>query len=111
MKLSKEKLDELLSDAEASGETKGRAYGRREMEGAFMSLLEDLGHLFHQLGLEDKAQEELCQAVKGRCELQLKTYDGSATQLEKAQARCQPNPFVVKAQASILNVGASHERL
>jgi hypothetical protein len=83
----------------------GKAIGRRELEGAFMSLLEDFGHLFNQLGLEDKAQEEICLLVRRRCELQLKSYDGSATPLEEAQARCQPNPFVVKAQASILTIG------
>jgi hypothetical protein len=82
-----------------------KAIGRRELESAFLSLLEDLNPLFRQLGLREGAQEEICQAVQRRCELQLKAYDGSATPLEASQARCQPNPFVVRAQAFILMVG------
>ena len=106
MKISKEHLLERLSVSFSEGEARAKAIGRQELEGAFMSLLEDLGPLFNQLGLEDDSQEEICQAVKRRCELQLKAYDGNATPLEEAQARCQLNPFVVKAQASILTVGA-----
>ena len=101
MKIRKEDLHERLS----ASFREGKAIGRQELEGAFMSLLEDFGPLFNQLGLGEKAQEEICQAVKRRCELQLKTYDGIATPLEAAQARCQPNPFVVKAQAFILMIG------